>query len=52
MPTASLALRPTRSAPATSQVGSYCGECIYSFDVAAHARDVDALLHIPETVLR
>ncbi len=33
-------------------VGSYAGEAIHSFDVAAHARDVEALLHIPDTVLR
>lgn len=33
-------------------VGSYAGETIYSFDVAAHARDVEALLHIPDSVLR
>lgn len=33
-------------------VGSYAGEAIYSFGVAAHARDVEALLHIPESVLR
>lgn len=36
----------------TELVGSYSCECIYSFDVAQHARDVEALLHIPETVLR
>lgn len=33
-------------------VGSYAGECIYSFDVALHARDAGALLHISESVLR
>lgn len=33
-------------------VGSYAGECIYSFGVAEHARDTEALLHISEAVLR
>ena len=33
-------------------VGSYSGELIYSFDTAGHARDVESLLHIPDSVLR
>jgi hypothetical protein len=33
-------------------VGSYAGELIYSFDAAQHARDVEALLYIPETVTK
>lgn len=33
-------------------VGSYAGELIYSFDVAQHARDLEALLHIPDSVAK
>jgi hypothetical protein len=33
-------------------VASYSGELIYSFGVAAHARAVEALLHMPDTVIR
>ena len=33
-------------------VGSYSEELIYSFETAAHARDVESLLHIPESALR
>lgn len=36
----------------TEVVGSYTGHGIYSFDSVEHARDVESLLHIPETVLR
>ncbi len=36
----------------TEVVGSYSGHCIYSFDGVEHARDVESLLHIPESVLR